>query len=181
MPSPALIARLRHLQESSELLVLSSPAAAAHLRVTRNAVAEEQMQDAVPINERICHACGDLLIPGWTCTTTNDDSRRSRRRTNRTKPGMRTIRCDRCNSTTSLTSAKPSGSQLQGSAIDSTSAMPKPQLPDPPIPAVEVSTRPSRKARNSKSTLQSLLASQQSKNGPSIAKPGLDLMDFMKT
>ncbi|KAF1944472.1 hypothetical protein EJ02DRAFT_93657 [Clathrospora elynae] len=68
--------RARFLQEAAHLLAISSPVTSAFLGSARNRLIEDT-EIEVPSKEtdafrrEICGACGNVMIPGWSCKTSS--------------------------------------------------------------------------------------------------------------
>lgn len=65
--------RAQFLQDAAHLLVASSPAAAAFLgrardRVVHDAELEISPKEYDAYRRDICGACGNVMVPGWSCT-----------------------------------------------------------------------------------------------------------------
>jgi hypothetical protein len=68
--------RFSYLQEAAHLLAVSSPSTSAFLGSARDRLVEDTDAD-VPTREwdalrrEACGACGNMLIPGWSCDVSN--------------------------------------------------------------------------------------------------------------
>jgi len=186
--------RIDFLQNAAALLTVSSPAASAHLRSFQHQVADEQGVAIPEAGDKVCTACGSLLIPGWSCKTITHDEKRARRSTAKRKPGSRPdvktlrLQCSSCNTIATLQSAKPRRvpKKIPTRSVPTLEIAQEPNLPISQSANLQspkvANTMASRKTRGKKTSLQALLAAnqQQQRNSQPIAKRGLDLMDFMK-
>ena len=178
-------ARLKYLEHASTLLQASSPTASAFLQTKRRTVADEigRMRTSDE-KSQACNSCGTLVVLGWSCSmersTPRAKHRQARERPIQTK--ALTLRCNNCNATIISSSRKPPKVN-RGKLPDILQEAPTPIMdsrkataPSTPQSGVQAA---SRKARNKKSSLQSMLASHtNTTNAPT--RPGLNLMDFMK-
>jgi hypothetical protein len=67
-------AKANFLREAAHLLAVSSPTAAAFLGSARNKLIEDadvevSSKEADALCREVCGACGNVLIPGWSCKT----------------------------------------------------------------------------------------------------------------
>ncbi|KAK0282010.1 hypothetical protein LTR35_007107 [Friedmanniomyces endolithicus] len=193
MSTPAST-RIAFLQDAADLLTFSSPPASAHLRSVQHQIADDQGVQSPKDGDKVCFACGSVLLPGWSCKTIMHDERRARRSMAKRKPGPRPdvktlrLQCSLCNAINTTQSDKP----RRVSKLISTRFVPTLEVTqDPkvlPPPSADVhspklaNTSASRKTRGKKTSLQALLAAsqQQQCNNQPTAKRGLDFMDFMK-
>lgn len=76
-PDEAVLAGLGHLEHSSRILLTTSPALSAYLACQKNIISSaEKIPNHGHASNKQCQACGNALIPGWSC------------RKSRPKPGM---------------------------------------------------------------------------------------------
>jgi hypothetical protein len=190
-------ARQRHLAAASELLMVSSPAVSAHLRSSELALHDDQDLSSSATPYEICTACGSVLLLGWSSriagsTLPSRGSQKAKRRAPRRSQSGRQ-QCLRCNAVSAMQANMPTKARkpdnmttkITAPAVQASTPLPKPPSLDTQ-PATESLAVPSnagsRKARSKKSSLQALLAGQQSSNSKAgSTKPGYDLKDFMKT
>ncbi|KAK0944204.1 hypothetical protein LTR29_004336 [Friedmanniomyces endolithicus] len=192
--STAASARIEFLQNAADLLTVSSPAASAHLRSSRHQVADDHGVERPKDGGKVCIACGNVLLPGWSCKIITHDEKRARLPIANRKPGPRPdvktlrLQCSLCNAITTLQSDKPRRISKKASS-KSISTLEITQEPKCLLPSSAhvhspklANTAASRKTRGKKTSLQALLAAsqQQQRNSQPIVKRGLDLMDFMK-
>ena len=180
--------RLQHLQAASSILQNTSPPVSAFLSSMRRTVAVENEID-LTTNERsqTCNACGTMLIPGWSCKIereTPGGKTRQARLSRSTVAGVKRtkLRCSTCSAVTVISSRKPPKvpkTAPNTAMLDAVVSESKPTAPSVPDKAPSA-TVASRKARNKKSSLQSLLAGQKAASS-GAGHSGLNLMDFMKT
>ncbi len=68
--------RANYLQHAAHLLAISSPSAAAFLGSARDRLIEDaeltlSPKELAATRREICGACGNLLVPGWSCKVSN--------------------------------------------------------------------------------------------------------------
>lgn len=201
MASTAASARLQHLHNASLALVVASPATAAYLQSTHLAIADEgNDRERLADNEVVCKACGNILIPGWSCKslTRNDNKRERPTRSRKESRDVKTVKleCLRCHTTSTALQQKPLKAPSRARKPATHTLQPNIKGPGVnmlPVPAVAtgksletqakapIASTTNRKARGKKSSLQSLLASQKRPAAVATKNSGLDLMDFIKT
>jgi len=199
--------RLQYLHDASDLLIASSPAISARLRTVERKVAGEQGLATDQHKDRSCTACGNVLIPGWSCKiiVRNDGSKVLQGRPS--KPSARSsvktlkMQCLACNAITVTDSRKPprlgnktvppptthvNVTSVAAARVDAALRTEAPahattisQAPATSQAANPITTS-SRKARSKKSSLQALLAGQQQGSAGPATKRGYELKDFMK-
>jgi hypothetical protein len=185
----AVDSRAEYLSAAADVLLTSSPAVAAHLRSVRQEVAAGDDGKSAQQSGSICSACGETLIPGWSCTLVGKDENQARRLESlKQRPQTKTVRmkCSRCNTISTVTSTKPprDGQKRTKTAttVSITDAMTTSGLaPSRSEPSSTLASTivVGRKARGKKSSLQALLAGQQSGAKPSVTT-GLNISDFIK-
>lgn len=182
--------RLRFLDDASKRLLGSSPAISAHLQTVRESIIGDEGDDHQPSPISTCVACGNLLLPGWSCESlSNTSGKRTRKeRLGRKATGRRRVkfRCHRCNSTTttvgamlSLKSQKPREAPPSSGGVTSTPAIANSAntaLSSKDLPR----SSPRKRPRTKKSTLQSMLANRKPAEPQVLQGFGLGLMDIMK-
>lgn len=196
--------RNKYLQDASHSLLASSPSVSAHLQSSRLRLTEESRETGERRKGRIapvCEACGNILIIGWSCKRQYRDSGRRTSREPRKCRGREVhsqkVSCDLCRAVTTLsvqklpnvtekrieTYSRPNSKQpaYEPTPPGPTDSSQDPALPQTKNPTAVSHPSASRKARSKKSSLQALLGNQSRPTASSNAKPGLDLMDFMKT
>lgn len=174
--SSALLARLQHLNEASKLLVNASPVISAHLQNAKRAVAEEHHYDTREATAtRTCGSCGQILIPGWTCTPSQDRPlKRSRKqRLDDRRETVVRLQCSLCYCENGLMLKKTKSKRVKGPNARSESLS---IIEDPPrqsqeaavsgIPPSNETAAPRRKARGKNATLQALLAAKRTEPKP---------------
>lgn len=186
-------ARLLYLDNASKNLLKPSPAISAHLQSVRQSVIGERDEVSSPqTTERTCAACGNILIPGWSCESITETStkrtRKDRREKKRGSMKIVNLRCHKCDVITSIESTKPGAKrrkphQTQYPILNATAAPGTTKETSLDLTSVpeEIATRPSRKRpRGKKASLQSMLAKQKTAESSTASGFGLDLMDLMK-
>ncbi|EDU40236.1 RNAse P Rpr2-Rpp21-SNM1 protein [Pyrenophora tritici-repentis] len=69
--------KAKFLQESAHLLAVSSPTTAASLGQARNRLVEDAelqiaSKESDAFRRGVCGACGNIMIPGWSCQVSKD-------------------------------------------------------------------------------------------------------------
>ncbi|KAF2832943.1 hypothetical protein CC86DRAFT_2265 [Ophiobolus disseminans] len=185
----AIALRSKYLRDAAHLLAVSSPSACAFLGTARDQLIENSQLEVQPkerdtFRRETCGACGNLMIPGWSCKISNDTqtqkpSREGKRTTNDSVTSETSLiyKCLRCNRQTKQ--ILPSRSQrrmrkkksIAISNLETASTLKKED--DTKMPkTTNASSKQRQKAR--KGGLQAML----DKNKTQAAKPGYDLMDF---
>ena len=182
-----------HLHAAADCLMVSSPSVAAYLRLARKDVlgSREELSTTLSSLAHGCNACGHQLIPGLTCQKLP-----SLRRTikGKRKPASRLgpapednhqrlqFQCDRCHSVTTMDKPKIHRKKCLPQIRKNVSSRTLKSASDS-SKAHSVSMSPSqsarRRARNKRSTLQSVLGEQSISSHPSSGY-GLDMSDFIK-
>lgn len=183
-------ARAKFLQEAAHLLAVSSPTTAAFIGRARNSLVEDaelevSSKESDAYRRGICGACGNVMIPGWSCKVSNRlPGKSSAKHDNSnskgsTKPGKRTCyTCLRCHRETQLAlQQRPRRKNKKfASVIDAAPApatrKPAKEIEDTPK-TLNASSKQRQKAR--KGGLQALL---DKKKTEASSAGGLDLMDF---
>lgn len=179
--------RASYLQNAAHLLAVSSPTASALLGSARNQLIDDMKTEATTkeleaLRRDTCHACGNVMVPGWSCTIQG----KSRRKQKGMKQDAKTndlatkiiINCSRCQRQTenplpgqprkhlrrskSVAFSEPAATASIASK-DAGSGAPK---------TANASSKQRQKAR--KGGLQAMLE----KNKTQSSNQGLDLMDF---
>ena len=183
--------RLRYLRNASESLFTSSPTVSAHLQTVRHAVAEGKGYGAASQqSKRDCTSCGSILVPGWSCKSVKEATAKRTRKDRLVpkQPGLKVIRrqCSKCDAVTTIETAKPKRDRK----AQTSPSRPFPaahqdrksdKLPASPQPTFTPERTPRRRAKNKRSSLQSMLANQKKTGDKEPTGFGLDLMDFAKT
>ncbi|GAB7346780.1 hypothetical protein MBLNU459_g1880t1 [Dothideomycetes sp. NU459] len=210
-PSVEALAGMRHLEQASQALMITSPALSAFLGSQRAVLASTlKITDRDDEDLKRCRACSYSLIPGWSCQT----SRISRSNPNKSHPRngrkqsngrssnsdmMQMIyKCSRCQSETkvNVTSQKPKAarSKLKMPAAEETAQVPLPNLESatsvrPPATKMAITSKEadkpaadaSVKKRPRKTKHGGLQALLAKTKNESSSPAGFDLMDFMKS
>lgn len=191
--------RLDFLKEAAHLLAIPSPTTSAALGAARDKLLEQQDADLEApkkkwhaLRREVCGACGNLMVPGWSCEVTHQtrSGKLSKKKTKDTpKPSSRPEKdvvytCSRCHRRTVQTlPPRPSRHATQSTrgidprnivdastprenGIEATSAV---------IKSANASSKQRKKTR--KGGLQALLDKSKTQTSGSL---GLDLMDFMQ-
>lgn len=192
-------AKLRFLYASAHLYSITAPATSAQLMLQAHIEKAGKTRPKI-INESssACQACGTILIPGWTSSTSRLDKRASK--VSNPKAGAKKhargkfapiagkyirVKCLACHrfEDTPLQKSKTSSNAEKAEATSRTtrSSDPKPNLELESTPLdkpLKASTRRER-ARKHKSGLQAMLQKSKSPAAPSSGF-GLELLDLMK-
>jgi RNase P subunit RPR2 len=186
----SVASRASYLQEAAHLLAVSSPTASAFFGSARNRLVEET-ESEIPTKERdalrreTCGACGNLLIPGWSCEVsskpkTQQKSHKAKSMANTTGFPTTTIyECLRCGRRTEQTLQAKARRQLKRpkkpvtTLPDITTSI-RMKVDEPKAPkTANASSKQRQKTR--KGGLQAMLE----KNKTQKASQDLDLMDFL--
>jgi RNase P subunit RPR2 len=176
--------RVKFLQEAAHLLALPSPTAAAFLGNARNKLIEDaevniSSKESDAFRRSICGACGNVMIPGWSCKVSNGGRPKSVGR-NESEP-KKSIRytCLRCQRETLQTLQRRPRKQVKRSRSlpdtvpisGSTTAAKKED--DIAPKAMNASSKQRQRAR--KGGLQAMLDKKKTQDAGS---GGLDFIDF---
>jgi RNase P subunit RPR2 len=186
--------RLEFLKEAAQLLYVTSPASSATLGAARNKLLEERNIDIeAPAKEwnalrrEVCGACGNLMLPGWTCEVTRE--LRPRGSMERTKEeAFKTSRkekdlvysCLRCHRRTvqplPLAPVRRSRKEKRSIKVQKTDpAVNASNLADKNKEVKSANASSKQRAKARKGGLQAMLAKSKTQTSK-----GLDLMDFMQ-
>ncbi|CAO2650766.1 Nn.00g020580.m01.CDS01 [Neocucurbitaria sp. VM-36] len=183
--------RANFLQEAAHALAVSSPAASAFLGTARSKLIEDTDLE-IPTKEHdafrreFCGACGNLMIPGWSCNVSihsesKQQGKRSKSRIKQsTKPDKSTVyACLRCHRMTAQTiqprPSKPlrkSTSQIESRPVLDNKKSTR-EDDAKVVKSINASSKQRQKAR--KGGLQAMLAKNKSQ---ASSQGGFDLMDF---
>lgn len=179
-------ARLEYLDSASSLLIISSPAVSSHLQSVKQCDTETTISRDKIIP---CPACGNLMLPGWSCkqSATQKRTRRDRLAGKQTASQF-TLECLKCFRITTIeakrpVNASPSKTLDQPRTIQKAKPVSQSKELASSTATTMDSSTPSkidakRRGRGKKSSLQALLAERKTYT-PAKA-PGLSLEDFMK-
>lgn len=180
--------RLKFLKEAAQLLYVTSPSSSAALGAARNKLIEERDIDIEAstkewnaLRRELCGACGNLMLPGWSCEITrelrplpkkNDSTMKSRREKDMV------YSCLRCHRKTvqplpaapvrklrKETHSMKVQKTEQPAAVSGT--------PDKNKGVKSANASSKQRAKSRKGGLQAMLAKSKTQS------KGLDLMDFM--
>jgi len=184
--SAALVSQARFLDNASQELIASSPIVSSYLSKASNVVYDSIKSPGAPSRlSRSCNACGTILLAGWSSSSVSDGKRSKPRSYNKTT----LLRCSQCNATTTFSSQRRRRNYHikkeplfkpdipSNTVLDSTGFIA--QSRNHLVGAMKANA--SRKARSKKSSLHSLLSNSKITPAKLSNRPGLDLMDFMKT
>jgi RNase P subunit RPR2 len=175
------------LSQASQSLLQASPSTSAHLSFS-------DLERSERLDRRMsrgaCSACGTLLVPGLTCNGRIERSNSVPKPKQLAKgPGNRNscwvFRCTRCgrNNRHAVSSSKPINARSRGRVAETSEiisyAQDTPHLPEhqpPTRPGAKLSSKKRAKARNDRSSLQTLL----SKAKTSSTSSALTFSDLMK-
>ncbi|KAF2719132.1 hypothetical protein K431DRAFT_287012 [Polychaeton citri CBS 116435] len=195
--------RLDYLRLASDHMLVRVPSLSGYLRAECSKVATKK-DSAISIADKpVCRACGNTLIPGWSCRTRSLEEKRPSRSAKRERH-VRLLQCNMCDSTlrveqdrkaerkhftvqtqdTGRPPAVRSDVMIEPKAAATASAEPRERMNTPEIrqdlkqPSALAN---SRRARNKKASLQAMLAKSKPSTPTSGGKGlGLDLGDFLK-
>lgn len=191
-PTDQLEARARFLQEAAHLLAVSSPTAAAFIGRAHNKLIEDSeleipSKEADACRRSICNACGNIMIPGWSCKvsshlpgkslTKRKDSNKSRQQPPALEKAIR-YTCLMClRETHQALRQKPrrrNQNSLPVRNAEPASAPAAKEFVDDTPKTLNASSKQRQKAR--KGGLQAMLDKKKSQNTANGS--GLDLLDF---
>ncbi|KAH7397079.1 hypothetical protein BKA66DRAFT_408931 [Pyrenochaeta sp. MPI-SDFR-AT-0127] len=182
--------RANFLQEAAHLLTAYSPAGAAFLGSARDKLIEDadlelQPKEMEALRRQVCGACGNIMIPGWSCKVSIHSQRHTQEGKRKALPQKSTkadkatfYACARCHRETTQT-FPPRSSRLLRKPIAQSDEKPvldlkKSRHDDSKAPkTVNASSKQRQKAR--KGGLQAMLEKDKK---PSSSPGELDLMDF---
>lgn len=186
-----IVLRSNFLLEAAHLLAVPSPAASAALGSANHRLLEDNNLQVASKHwdthrRKTCSACGNLLIPGWSCQISSGGrpqrtpSKGKNTSYNPNPPNPSVVyNCSRCHRKTELhLQSKPRRSiktsqKMEPSKPESTaSRVTVKEGPKTPLTA-NASSKQRQKAR--KGGLQAMLEKNKAQN----SSKGLDLMDFM--
>lgn len=184
MASQIAAARMKHLQTSSEALMLTSPSISAYLQTQKTSPSDESSKTKTKY--QACSSCGSLLLPGYNSTVTST-KKRTRQDRLAGRSATKIISCSSCHATHILpvttkitkTSARKETVATSSSPV-ANQASTATTLPASNTKSTQPTTEPSttkKRNRNRKSTLQAMLADRKTSN---VQGFGLGLGDFMK-
>jgi len=184
--------RVKFLKEAAQLLYVTSPTSSATLGAARNKLQEERDADIEAtakewnaLRRELCGACGNLMIPGWTCEVTRelrlkeptdkktDDTKNSR------KEKDLVYSCLRCHRRTvqplPLAPTKRSRKETRSMKVHRTDPVASASgMADKNKEVKSANASSKQRAKARKGGLQALLAKNKTQSR------GLDLMDFMQ-
>lgn len=183
--------KARFLQEAAHLLAVSSPAAASFLGSARHelitgADANVPTKEYDAICREACSACGNVLIPGWSCKVSTRSSSQLQSakgkksdKSHRKLESRSVYECLRCHRETIQTLQPKPPRQTKKAAKDvasnpaTKSSEPVTEANDKISKTVNASSKQRQKAR--RGGLQAMLEKKKSQNSNT---GGFDLMDF---
>jgi RNase P subunit RPR2 len=183
--------RARFLQEGARLIAVSSPTAASFLGSARNRLIEDveleiPSKEADAFRRSVCGACGNVLIPGWSCRVSNRTQEKAPTTKDKSSPKESTKQeknsiytCLRCLRETRHTlQPKPRRRTRKSRTLLDTKTVstiddPTKKLNEMAPKTVNASSKQRQKAR--KGGLQAML---EQKKKQSSSMGGFDLMDF---
>ena len=191
MTPKATEARLKYLEKASECLLVSCPALSAHIRAEYDAISWEN-DDGTPSQAplRSCNACGNILIPGWSCNKVKQKRAAGARQRKAKIQGeahrSSEISCRMCGVVTFIEILKssqevpklPIGPKRRLHAYES---ILRSDSPSAQQPLAMDAKAPSRKRKTTKSRLQAMLADQKLTASSKGKTFGLDLVDLMQS
>ena len=187
MISSSSSAQLNYLENASQRLLVSSPAVSAYLQSERNATLDKVDEAVSKRSNRSCNACGNILIPGWSCERVKpvkESQGGGKRRSYSRLREPRKLRCSMCNAITTIEAEEtPQANKDLNSTYSPVETHKNEANSAPSImpqqKANDMKTS-NRRARSKKATLQSML----DQNKTETEKPkgfGINLMDLMQS
>lgn len=185
----SVAARAIYLQNAAHLLAVSSPTASAFIGSARNQLFQDFETDATTttkeseaLHRNTCRACGNVMIPGWSCTIQGKSRSKQRGRKQDAKTNETATKiiysCSRCQRETEQpVPAQPRRHLKRLKNVTSTeptavAGVPSKDAESKAPKTANASSKQRQKAR--KGGLQAMLA----KNKTQSSNQGLDLMDF---
>ena len=188
MISSSSSAQLNYLENASQRLLVSSPAVSAYLQSERNATLDKVDEVVSKGSNRSCNACGNIMIPGWSCERVKPVKGSQGGGKNRSYSRLhelRKLRCSMCNAITTVEAEEPPQANKDLNSTNSPAETHKDRASSVPTTTPQQKANDmktsNRRARSKKSTLQSMLADQKKTE---VEKPkgfGLDLMDLIQS
>lgn len=176
--------RAKFLQEAAHLLAIPSPTTAAFLGNACNKLIEDaevgiSSKETDTFRRSICVACGNVMIPGWSCKVSNRDKRKSIGK----KPSVpeKSVRytCLRCQRETRQTLQRRPRKQVKRSQslLDTvtTSAAPTTAKKEDDAAPKTINASSKQRQRARKGGLQAMLDKKKTQDS---GTGGLDFMDF---
>jgi len=192
MAFTAVAARLRYLDSASHLLFASSPSTSAFLQNEYRKTADgANLTESEERQQRVCSACGTILISGITSQKNKVRTTAKRRKRGDSYSSVladktQYIECSRCNSRTNRKHATPKSTQKlsevdnRATAIKLDQGMTSPPSSSHKPSSSDRATRTKKRTRKTNS-LQALLARDKletlATQSPGF---GLDLKDLLK-
>jgi RNase P subunit RPR2 len=207
----SVVSRLRYLDGAAHLLSVASPAVSAQLLFQYNKIASENELDSSDARKRsVCGACGNIMVPGWTCHVRSQSTgskrvskkslrkRRSSGRPRTTAPGSvpgaggsemkgleMVYECRVCGRATRQTSPKkpPSRRPARNTAPMTSPSTPAKHLGVDAMESPRPASTNASSKRRAKARKQGGLQALLAKRKEGVEQTGdfgLDLMDLMK-
>lgn len=188
-PSEQVELRAKFLQEAAHSLVVSSPAVSAFLGTARSNLIEDANLE-LPSKERdafrreFCGACGNSMVPGWSCTVSvcSQLEQQGRKLKARSKESTKFDKsavyiCLRCHRETAQ-ALQPKPSRSLSKSKGRTESKPtadttKATTGDKVVKSINASSKQRQKAR--RGGLQAMLEKTKTQTS---SQGGFDLMDF---
>lgn len=176
--------RAKFLQEAAHLLAIPSPTTAAFLGNACNKLIEDaevgiSSKETDALRRSICGACGNVMIPGWSCKVSNKDKRKSTGRKLSVPEKSIQYTCLRCQRETLQTLQRRPGRQVKRSRslLDTvpTSAAPTTTRKEEDAAPKTINASSKQRQRARKGGLQAMLEKKKTQDS---GTGGLDFMDF---
>lgn len=193
-------AKLRFLEQASEVLAVSSPPVSSFLRATKRDVAASQEIESTGL-DNICNGCSQALLVGWSCEPVRSKESRPTRqqRVSGASTATKSVNCLSCGTLNTIQHRKriktieqqPTRIEIAKPAVvpparkeeqkPTTAPDPAPAPPSKEQTPETTQAKPAarRKARGKHASLQALVANKKPE-APKNSGFGLDFMDFMK-
>lgn len=180
--------RSSFLQEAAHLLAVSSPTTSAFLgaaqdRLFEDAEIELSQKELDALRRGFCGACGNPMIPGWSCKVAHQASKKTKRDEKRTKDATQLakhilytcLRCER--QTVQSVQARPAKHVRKSAPQKASQPVPVPKEQTKEATKVVKSVNASSKERK-KARKGGLAAMLEKSKSQSSTQGGFDLMDF---
>ncbi|KAL5120225.1 hypothetical protein ACEQ8H_001782 [Pleosporales sp. CAS-2024a] len=182
--------RAGYLHEAAHLLAFSAPSASAFLGAAKNRLIHDAGRDLTAkeqdmLRRETCGACGNLLVPAWSCQINSLPKRRTTQSRNKAQthrlsaPTCMVYQCLRCRRQTEQELPPKPRRQLKRASANSSTQLPiltdKPLAQDDVRAPKTANASSKQRQKSRKGGLQAMLE----RNKTQKSAPGLDLMDFM--
>ncbi|KAF1981211.1 hypothetical protein K402DRAFT_342829 [Aulographum hederae CBS 113979] len=184
-------ARLNYLDQAAHFLAPTAPSTAAFLQSGHSELTFEKSAKVAEERRRsVCGACGNIMLPGWTCRVDQEVCKPHKQHARPVQTGAKSIvyHCLGCKSKTRFPVNRESRRPMRPKARNTMEAPGAKQKglqgtisASRTAPQPEVSSTASTKQKNRTRKQAGLSAQLAQTKSNSKSGLGLDLMDFMKS